>query len=615
MQLQFWNDFLSIKDISKQIDTILNKDSKIKSKWFNYCQFRIKLLLLNIKNDLASIHSKYTLKNCDSFANIGTIEENSTHVIDTLQVNNNKSDTSEKLVEISNAEKYFICYCGINCLFTWDNGMINNFISAMENINITGQQNLKNVLKNYLENVISCTKLISKSSITSDLFNNKNGLDSFVEQWISGIDCGKGKSVKFEDIKYYLVNHFVFYLYQHLVADSNSSNSRNSNFKKFFTFFWNFCVYNVCYPWGTVPDGRNKESFYILQFLRYASINDNSDDDDDKRLILNNVYFGNSLLHYATYENMYYYCQLLVKNGANIDLENKFHESCHYHAIGKPMIKSLFSQAQTAMVRTVSNDLELVESKSNESTAAVAVTTRSKTNTQVNNSLGNSAEIESHYWLLKKQRVFCDMFLLFLGCDVSQNFQNKFPMIPNIGKIPLRATMHQRESKYFENELFYDYSQYNQCNKIFEQSPKEAQQFMARVVNNIINLLKQYVAVSDDLLVLSFEYCCRYDSSLRDQFVNVLKNICQNCLSIKTNHDKDKDKEKDKAPTVNSDNDQLQTRNVAWYVALFVAVVYLFWIIRLTFHLTFSVDIALRFCDIFFVLLLFFFLMCFSQVQ
>ena len=48
---------------------------------------------------------------------------------------------------------------------------------------------------------------------------------------------------------------------------------------------------------GTVSDGRNKESFYISQVLRYASIN-------NKRLILNNIYFGNSGLHCATYENM-----------------------------------------------------------------------------------------------------------------------------------------------------------------------------------------------------------------------------------------------------------------------------------------------------------------------
>lgn len=108
--------------------------------------------------------------------------------------------------------------------------------------------------------------------------------------------------------------------------------------------------------------------------------------------------------------------------------------------------------------------------------------------------------IEVQYKDLRRQLAFCRLFLQHLGCRVDKT-----------------KTL---ENENEHNELHFDY---NDCMPALMGS-KEAMGVMEKMVECMINLIDYRLPLSDDLLVLCWEYCqMTNNKELSDKFIKIIQ--------------------------------------------------------------------------------------------
>ena len=161
----------------------------------------------------------------------------------------------------------------------------------------------------------------------------------------------------------------------------------------------------------------------------------------------------------------------------------------------------------------------------------------------------SNKSIDEKYEQFQKQSMFSRYFLTCLGCDVN-----------NIEQINMKHELlesYDRRGNIFYKDLYSDdfyrkYSQFSGLNgnsSVICKNTKEANLLMSNVVLGVIRLLETKMVISQDLLILCFEYCkmvsnenknnssYSYNSNsgskndLLTQFIDTLNNVTKECLA------------------------------------------------------------------------------------
>ena len=395
-----------------------------------------------------------------------------------------------------------------------------------------------------------------EGEIKYKLFNgNRRGFRTFKRFLTQGFssDNELEKEINRSD---FIVNRLVLLMYcmfinptqQNMKLLPDEIQSLKSDITALFHLFWDFSIYNRCYPTRSIVS----ETFYIEQFLHWK---DCCYDFDHNLKCM--VYFTNgTLLHMAIARDMYYFCQTLIKYGFDIMYPNRQNTSCYEFANNKPTIQGYF-------------DTQLIHQRLR-GTSAIGATTDMKvqdvTNMDESNDIQSSTANDSsntkfneNYQILMKQKVSSKMFLLHLGCDMT----NKDEIYGSIEKHK-EYILYGKKTGLYNDDLYCDFSKFKGIGNIV-QTNKEAANVMKIIVETVMQLLRNKVSFSDDLLVLSFEYCRLFDDKLKQQFIQLLQETGKICLSGNSDALSNNRNVNTEAGINSSDSSITNARNYEWF--------------------------------------------------
>ena len=85
------------------------------------------------------------------------------------------------------------------------------------------------------------------------------------------------------------------------------------------------------------------------------------------------------------------------------------------------------------------------------------------------------------------------------------------------------------DSQLHEDELYCPFTQFNGVSKLFDKC-EMAHDSMKNFVKVIMSLLKDKLIISSDCLVLCFEYCNKFDIKLKQEFLQIVRKVANECL-------------------------------------------------------------------------------------
>ena len=228
------------------------------------------------------------------------------------------------------ALKYYLIWNGIFALFTL-NSFDSNWFTLFESHN---SNTFTSCVEDFLFAEIERTR-VSKNT-ANHLINSTNRKDftKLIEYCIQDIKNPFIYRKEGSGLKYFIINRLTYVVFYNLFIATNSSNQAvsigggfdqlidNTSFpklNKFFQFLFDFSIYNALYP---VRGHKKDESFYILCYFYFKKWCFNT------KFLQNCNYFDKynwdgTLLHKATYHNMEYYVEILLKDGFNCLKRNK----------------------------------------------------------------------------------------------------------------------------------------------------------------------------------------------------------------------------------------------------------------------------------------------------
>lgn len=90
----------------------------------------------------------------------------------------------------------------------------------------------------------------------------------------------------------------------------------------------------------------------------------------------------------------------------------------------------------------------------------------------------------------------------------------------------------------YKDDLYYDYSKFNcvRVNRVLK-SDKMANEAMESMVKTVMKMIQYNVALSDDILILCYNYCNKFNQKLQTKFIKLLQSVSNECLDfyIKSN--------------------------------------------------------------------------------
>ena len=374
-------------------------------------------------------------------------------------------------------------------------------------------------------------------------------------------------------IVFYIINRLSFVIFNDLNARCSSTsqsniessesktnddeNNRNSEIifpklRKLFEFLYNFSVYLHCYP---SFDSENNETFYVSQYMKLKhTLYDNIFNDNDKNVLnirsalLNKFnYFyeergHGTILHSAVSFNLRHYCNILIQDGFDHNKPNRQFAS-----------QTAYDIAKEKNNRAILSLMQNINNNNNES---------SNDNSELKTfALWNDKSSELKYHSFLNQLMFAKYILMILGCNVQNetilNLQNYNNFYVNINQ--------------FRGLMIDNMSSNTQL-----QQAESGMSCMDELVMAMIQLLNARMPLSEDLLILCFEYCklqrehsyynmnehgnsnvfesewasLNTQETLYDKFTHTLNRVTKECLSSDKN---------------NKDANYFSARNYQWF--------------------------------------------------
>ena len=443
----------------------------------------------------------------------------------------NQKNTDKSLLDLS--RMFLLNQLAYSCIFGKD-----SFIS--------NDDDLRNIDNNKRENELLKQDKHQKT-MKKVLFNDDlTKLDKLLEYCLQDIPDQKNWVKNYEMVPYnpyqkknihwhtgitfYIMNRMLFAMFHDLMCYKHSNGDNGSplfpQLKEFFMFMYNFCVYIHCYPTDGV---RDNELFLVKQYYQlkdtiYDVFSEYRNEIKIAHPINFNLFDGEgTLLHKATQFRMSSYVSLLLKDGADINVEMRRR---NYFTPLKIATKSNNYEILSLFSHVKSNEKTVQESKED-----------SKQEEQEEKTKMNEKSLETRYDEFMNQLMAAKYFLIGLGCDIrSKN---------DIKGVLHKSLEHMEPSKgnridykgYYSDDFYYSLKDLvglqSNNNENLTLSMVEPDMIMRNIVLSVISLLSLKMVLSQDLLIICAVYCsefCDKNNELPQQFFQALKNVTKKCL-------------------------------------------------------------------------------------
>ena len=354
--------------------------------------------------------------------------------------------------------------------------LTSDFIKIMFNNDLT---EFNNIIKESIKDI----KNISKYEINI----RKDENDARFEY-----DCG---------ISFILLNRIVFIIFNDLSKlfyDNNNNNNNDNkllypNLEKFYKFLYNFGIYMHCYP-----NHEFNEAFYLNEYFLY------------KNSMFNKSHFvdNNNINYLSHFDDLTQYCYFVsgISNGTLLHkaADHDYRQLCQIlmHNGFDILKANIFGGTKTPLeIASTNNHLYLV---------SMMQSNNAKNESE---SLSNNNEISKNVNKFSRQIMYAKYFLLNIGFNIENDIIN----LKN------------------NNDFFIEYNKLvglkNNEIKLLDPNGN----FMNSLVKIVIDMLNKQLLLSDDILVLCFEYlqqCVRDNKSgVINEFIDSLINCVSNCLN------------------------------------------------------------------------------------
>ena len=329
-------------------------------------------------------------------------------------------------------------------------------------------------------------------------------------------DCG---------LSFVIVNRLAYAVYHDLCLMEKKENQEQEQkqkkkkmmfpkLEKLYKFLYNFSLYFHCYPHNS-----NNEIYFINQYFSFKDkIFDNNNFGVDCGLSqfnyfnrMNYMYDGNgTILHRATAHDYRGYCRALMTYGFDCEKLNQTYPRRKCASDIAKDNKNLF------LVEMMQQEIKLkrIENEEKENSRDYFISS--------NESIDEQAE------LFCEKLMFAQYFHMILGRKPDKSIEIDVP--DEEKHIPTGRSLYI----FPRNKLNVPFCESHGLIKrdaIFKDDLKESGKFMDNIVLAMMNLLKNKVVISDDLLILCYDYCYYNNEKLLNQFIECFNNCVKECLS------------------------------------------------------------------------------------
>ena len=338
-------------------------------------------------------------------------------------------------------------------------------------------------------------------------------------------DVGAYSDNKYSGISFYIINRLSYVILHDLLYNIQTEKKLLlfPNLTKFFMFLYNFSIYFHLNP---VKYGKQQETFYISQYLLFKNECFEDIFDNDIKNIANNTIkrpildnfnyfnFNGTILFAAVYDNLRHYCQVLINDKFDF-----------LHTYTKEIDENKILKSQ--------NGYDIALDKQHYSILATMDDHKDDNVSNIKRG-GNAKSIELKYQEFANQIYFSKYFLMILGCNVSN-------MTIDIECESLEGRRNQYKGCY-SDDFFRNYNHFlglRAPNEAVFKDLKESNALMNNIVLGTLKILDKKLVVSQDLLILSFEYCKQEakngNKELLNRFVEAINDVINDCLGNESN--------------------------------------------------------------------------------
>lgn len=129
---------------------------------------------------------------------------------------------------------------------------------------------------------------------------------------------------------------------------------------------------------------------------------------------------------------------------------------------------------------------------------------------------------------------------MYLGCDMNGKDENIVDWTKeDNGKSTKKVIKRSKSRNFVSNDaLFCKFNEFDAigANKVIK-NDKEALNTMDLIVETTMVMLSNMMPVSDDMLILCFDYCKMFNPSLGTKLTDVINNVTKQCIDTRQKSD------------------------------------------------------------------------------
>ena len=594
----FWNDFIvaDIMNDKLDVETDLSKEeNKIsKNKWHDYVSIRAGLFETQLKSLFGSISSNNKSDNNNNNNNNSNEENSRLTLFSSFNFTNRDkvgdidSSTKTRLFEqfllesrsnISFEFRYLLIYNGIYWLFyNFEDGFRRSrqFGRRAANTTIECVATFKRWFMYKLETFYGDAKI---GDVRGKL---ETELDKIVNYLLCDIENEEAyHEYNLTGIKHYAINRMTFLLFNdwYLAQYENKNTHRNASEKilaelafpndcQFYKLLNDCIIYlNIC-PIRTVTKDTpiyctsEWESMYInLYFLLSKELNNKDFLKETKFNLLissgspSGTYIDGTLMHNCVWNGFEFYCQVLIHDGVDFDtikesygytgydlaIKHDKHDIIskmeHYQMKTGKKINSIKAKKEqtedTASIVFVNSDGSIQQTIKTKKTAIKRKTVKMEKSVV-------SGEIETAYFRFCNQITFAKYLLFCLGFEKVNSDEKERLGLDNA---KFRSRNYWISKNATRDCLYFPFEKFEQLKDKNVNVLSNGQATMNLIVKKVILLIEKRSVVSEDMLILCFEYLKMINKFytndknldkesvlLLNKFKEMLSNTVRDCL-------------------------------------------------------------------------------------
>ena len=415
-------------------------------------------------------------------------------------------------------------------IFIKDN-IFSNRIKLLKDININNNDNNNNNTKN--DDIIDKLVKYITQDINNPVYYYYMTYDE-QEYYYYGADVGDDDNDSDDDenyiefsqvgIKTLVLNRLTFAVFNYLFLYDLDNYKSKINIidksecgNKIFEFLWDISLCRFLEPrYGSQQESRDIHRYFQLKNECF----------DKKNMPKNFELFdrnNGTLLHLASEQGKEYLCKVLLNDGFDPMKRNTT-----YRREKSPLIIAKENGFAAIEAMMIEKQKEIKKAKEKQELKQDNDVKGDSSNDSNSTSGRNRKKIEDSYFIYSNEKYFAKHFLIKLGFR-KINLDEK--EVLGITHKQYRASW---DSLYncFDDDLYVTLTDNSNSNS---DAPKNSFELMDNMVENVIEMINDKSVLSDDILILCFEYCCMMNqgygkSELLTKFLKSIENTVETCL-------------------------------------------------------------------------------------